>query len=537
MTLISKPPPKLVDPLALSDELWPHITFYRKQKEIIYSVWDNDETVVPAGNELGKDFIGGAIAVLFFLSRHPCRICTSSTTDYHLDVLWSEINRFIDEAVYPLEYGKGGPLILGHRSIKKVVNGVLCPISKIRGIVPAPGKEAALQGFHVDSSDGVPRNLWMCDEASGANDAMYRVATGWAKRRYIFGNPWPCTNFFYRAVEGNLTTKDPGGDLLRVGRKGYARKVVHISAEDSPNVRLGLIRESKGLEIGDPAPSLLPGVKGYWDYKEHRRLWDAQDQCVKLDGRFYKGKEIMLFPDEYLKMAADRADELTQQYGVNRKGRTIGVDPAEGGDSTVWTVADSMGLIYQIPMKTPDTTVVVTKTIELMREFGVDAGNVLLDRGGGGYEHACEMRKRGYNVRTVGFGESASPELRRGMTPLDHRKLQKEEQYAFCNRRAEMYGLLSRAINPIQRGEQKQPVYGIPRTMTDLMAQLRVIPKLPDPEGRLWLPPKHKSPKTDNSNTKTMQELIGHSPDEADSAVLAYYGIIQKTYRARAGAA
>jgi len=534
MIQLSKKPPKgVVDPLALASELWPHITFYKKQKQILYSIWDNDETVVPAGNELGKDFIGGAATVLFFLSRHPCRVCTSSATDYHLDVLWAEINRFIQESKYPLNYNQGGPLIIGHRSIKKVVNGSVCPISKVTGIVPAPGKEAALQGFHVDSTDGIPRNLWICDEASGANDAMYRVASGWAKRMYIFGNPWSCSNFFYRAVEGHLETKDPGGDIRREGRPGFYRRVISICAEDSPNVRLGMIRASKGLDVGDPC--LLPGVKGYWDYKKHRQLWDAQDQCVKLDGRFYRGKEVMLFPDEYLKMAADRADKLMKEHGVNRKGRTIGVDPAEGGDSTVWTVADSLGLIHQTGMKTPDTTEIVDKTLSLMREFAVSAENVLFDRGGGGYEHACQMRKMGYNVRTVGFGESVMPELKRGLTPLEQRKLQKEEQYAYCNRRAEMYGVLSHAVNPIRRGDEKMLVYGIPRTMTDLVAQLRVIPKLTDPEGRLWLPPKHKSPKTDNAKTKTMHELIGHSPDEADSAVLAYYGIIRKTFKARAG--
>lgn len=42
-----------LDPIAFQRKLWPHITFYREQVEIIYSVENNDETFVPAGNMLG----------------------------------------------------------------------------------------------------------------------------------------------------------------------------------------------------------------------------------------------------------------------------------------------------------------------------------------------------------------------------------------------------------------------------------------------------------------------------------------------------
>ena len=42
-----------VDPIAFQKLLWPQVTFYDKQREIIYSVEDNDETYVPAGNMLG----------------------------------------------------------------------------------------------------------------------------------------------------------------------------------------------------------------------------------------------------------------------------------------------------------------------------------------------------------------------------------------------------------------------------------------------------------------------------------------------------
>jgi hypothetical protein len=144
----------------------------------------------------------------------------------------------------------------------------------------------------------------------------------------------------------------------------------------------------------------------------------------------------------------------------------------------------------------------------------------------------------------VFFGEKVIPERKRGLTPLEHRKLQDEERTTYFNRRSEMYGLLSRAIDPESEGESEttssrtkpKEVYGIPQSMVELHKQLRPIPKIYNGEGQLWLPPKNKPPGSDKSTVKTLIEMIGHSPDEADSAVLCYYGLIRKGKRIRAGA-
>lgn len=44
---------KIVDPIQLGKLLWPEVTFYSRQQEIIYSVLENDETIVPAANVVG----------------------------------------------------------------------------------------------------------------------------------------------------------------------------------------------------------------------------------------------------------------------------------------------------------------------------------------------------------------------------------------------------------------------------------------------------------------------------------------------------
>ncbi len=42
-----------VDPIALQKLWWPKVMWYDKQVEVVYSVEENDETIVPAGNKLG----------------------------------------------------------------------------------------------------------------------------------------------------------------------------------------------------------------------------------------------------------------------------------------------------------------------------------------------------------------------------------------------------------------------------------------------------------------------------------------------------
>ena len=54
--------------LAAFKHHWPAPPgLYNKQREVVRSVVENKETVVVAGNQLGKDYVAGAIALLFFL--------------------------------------------------------------------------------------------------------------------------------------------------------------------------------------------------------------------------------------------------------------------------------------------------------------------------------------------------------------------------------------------------------------------------------------------------------------------------------------
>lgn len=185
-------------PMKFAQLLWPDVVFYREQRKIIRSVVHNDETFVTAGHQLGKDFVAGFIALWFFLTRHPVRVVTTSVKDDHLRVLWGEIGRFIDTARYPLGHKDGGPLVVKHREIQKIVNGTVCKVSYLIGSVSEKGEGMA--GHHA------AHTLLLVDEASGVEDEVYKRADSWAKRKLIIGNPYECQNFFRKGVEG--------GDLL-----------------------------------------------------------------------------------------------------------------------------------------------------------------------------------------------------------------------------------------------------------------------------------------------------------------------------------
>ena len=509
---------KIVDPIAFINLLWPEVYLYQQQREICYSVQHNDETIVPAGNMLGKDFVSGLIILHYFMTRHPCRIVTTSAKDDHLRVLWGEIGNFIQSSAVPLTTDKGGPLTLNHQNLKKIVNGEECKISYVTGMVASPGSIAAMQGHHVaKTGDGIPRTLFVSDESSSVPDEYYTMARTWANRTLVIGNTWPCNNFFYHAIKGKPGTDDKGGDIPKPDTDVYYRKVIKITARDSPNVKYALAEQRAGIKPS--GKMLVKGVKDWDEYSKNLVMWDKIQQCVSLEAEFYEGAEIRLYPIEWIL----RANRIAVETKPRTKGRAIGCDPAEGGDKTCWSVIDDYGLLELVSMKTPDTSIIPNQTIALMKKWDVPPHMVFFDRGGGGKQHADAMRSNhNLKVKTVAFGESVMPEKRRGIGTLDTRKEADEQRYTYTNRRAEMYGMLRLLMDPTE-GES----FGIGAEHVDLIEQLKPIPLLYDGEGRLFLPPKNK--KDPESKIKTLTELIGRSPDEADSLVLAVYGMRRKS--------
>jgi hypothetical protein len=301
-------------------------------------------------------------------------------------------------------------------------------------------------------------------------------------------------------------------------------------------VQLGLQQEREGKTPTNE--EVIPGVITYEMYKKWMQLFDPIKKSIAIFGEFYEGAEILMFPPEWLDRAEKIAEELKGEF---RRGLAIGIDPAEGGDKTVMAVVDDMGLIEIRSKQTPDTSVITGEAIAFMREYQVKPENVLFDRGGGGKQHADRLRAQGYNVRTVGFGDSLTPDPSLASQSTRSRLEQKEERYFYTNRRAQMYGELREVLDPARGFGYRPPIlvdgemvtmtepgrgFGLPAEYSDLRFQLAPIPLLSDGEGRLRMLPKNKKDK--DSKEKTLSELIGRSPDEADALVLALHGLLHK---------
>ncbi len=298
----------------------------------------------------------------------------------------------------------------------------------------------------------------------------------------------------------------------------YFRKVIKIRAEDSPNVRSGC--------------ATVPGVLTREEYEKRLATWDKIRICVGISAEFYEGAEVLLYPPMWIDMAHRRAAELR---GRPRQAVAIGVDPAEGGDRSAYAVVDRHGLIELISRQTPDTSVVCGEVLALARKYNVKSDKIIFDRGGGGKEHADRLRKQGHDVQTVAFGEAPSLEIRYQAYPPGPRREMQEERYAYRNRRSELYGTLRLKLDPVANPEG----FGIPAEYTELRRQMAPIPLAYDEEGRLELPSKRRKT-LDQNNTNlrkpTLMELIGCSPDELDSVVLAVWGLDHEGPRRRVGA-
>ena len=516
--------PRVPDPVAFQQFMWPDTRFYDRQWELILSAENDKQTVCPAGNMLGKDFIAGHIAVSQFLrygngggkNYDTVRIVpTSVDKDQLRGVLWGEIKRWIQTMRFDC-----GLVARDEMRVTKMLNGAEDPISYLWCRVASRENDGAgLLGHHATHTLGI------IDEASGFYHDFKLKMDAWAKHLLVIGNPYPCTNFFKYAVKGGdpLNPDDRGGDIVRPDGS-YYRRVIKITAEDSPNVKYARWQQKNGVLEPDNTV-VLPGVLTWQEYQDRRNNWDKVSQCRSLDAEFWEGEDSLMYPPERLNRAEAIALKL---LGKTRRAKAMGVDSAEGGDDTAWYVVDEYGILDWLSIKTPDTTVIPNKTIAFIKKWNIPPHRVMFDRGGGGYGHACVLRERGYDVQTVAFGDPVQREAHRGMILFGEKKESKEERYVYKNRRAEMYGMLMELINPNMNSQG----FGIPRELVELRRQMSPIPKLEDGEGRIYLPPKSKP---QGSTVVCLKDLLGRSPDDLDALVLAVYGMKQKRHTPTAG--
>jgi len=510
----------LEDPLKFVAACWPDIRLYEKQAEVLMSIKDNYETTVHAANEVGKDFTASLAVVWFFCSRSPCRVVTSSSGETQLKtILWSEIRERIATSVIDLG------LDLQTLKITRKFNGKPDDLSYVIGHVTKTVEN--FQGHHLPHD--IPRILAVFDECSGIADEFHTACESWAHRILNIGNPMNTHNYFYRNVKAG-DVEDPAG------RGGLLSKVIHISALDSPNVQVGMMREAAG--IPGPHPNVLPGVLAYDEYIRRSQQWDKVKRHIRLKGLFYTGESSLCFPTEWLDKSEKSWNKLhSSGYDPDNLRKyqpgslAMGIDCGAGRDLSVWTIIDRLGVVYQYEQVTPDTHKITQKTLELMNRFQINPARVCFDAGGGGKQIVDHMRARDRSlssIRSISFGGSATPPPQKKVKGRHARIEAKEEAWVYKNKRAEMHGTLRKWMDP---SINAMP-FGIPSELYVLREDLAVLPMWFDNEGKMFLPPKDSNPGTrENPDAITIKKLLGRSPDRGDSLVLAVEALARLTKR------
>lgn len=546
--------PWILNPFKLLSVGWPHVKLADYQGEILTSLsgycWrtqkrlnqGNKITVVPAANMMGKDFIASYAALWFFVSRTPCRVVTTSIDYDQLNgVLWGEIRRWLETCKIPLSIDNN------HLHLRQLnPNGTRVGLSEMVGKTAQPNKKEGLLGRHIQRGPGgLPMALFIGDEASGLQDCHVQAAETWAHQMLFIGNCYPTTNFFYRYSKAG-DQDDPTIDYAKNPNAAKAVKIIRIKAEQSPNVRLGMKQKELGQEPTGLLPNgepIIPGCMTYSEYMYRRTSpeWTEERQTIGLDAEFYEGNQIKLYPPDWIALAIEAAATL-DLTNPPRRAKAMGVDPAEGGDDTVWTIVDQLGILHQTSMKTHDTYTIYEKSIALGAEYGLAPDRWFFDAGGGGKQIVQLLNRKGYAANYVPFGSTPwSPEIdERGNPIVDPKTVYK-------NRRAQMMGEVRQVISPYETDLKQdringklvevpsvrdKNVFGIPGKYTQLIDQMRPIPLTRDDRDVLYVLPKSK-PKQGFKGL-TLTELLGRSPDHLDSLALAVHGMLNpvSTFRA-----
>lgn len=311
--------------------------------------------------------------------------------------------------------------------------------------------------------------------------------------------------------------------------KRYVRKVIHIAAEDSPNVAYAL----KEIEAGkEPSGAILiPGVIDYFDYKMRLKKWDAEAICIGIKGRFYESKDNKLYPVDWIQHAEQLATTITN---FNRKPVAMGIDPGEGSAKSSWSVVDEVGLIDLNSFQTPNTSDIVKHTIGLIKKYSLHPQQVLMDRGGGGKQHADRLRELGYDIRTISFGGRVRIDpTRPGVQGVGIDAIEAVElKWTYASMRAQMYGEFREMLDPYAYTDQAEPRFALPQRFKELRRQMEPIPLIRDNQGRITIPPKNPMP---GYKGPTLLSIIGKSPDELESTILAVHGLLHPVQQLEMG--
>lgn len=283
------------DPVAFFREVL-GIEPWDRQVEIIEAVRDHDRVTVRSGHKVSKSTSAAGLALWFFCSFPDARVVMSSVTSRQVDaILWRELS-------------------MRHARARVPIGGELSKLART-GLRSADFREVS--GFTAKEAEAVAgisgtHLLYILDEASGIPEAIFEAIEGnraGGARLAMFSNPTKNSGTFYES---------------HTSRRDFYR-AIHISSEESPNVRAG--RE------------VIPGLATAAWVTEKRAEWgeDSPLYQVRVKGQFPRVEGRKVVQLHLVTEAEERWEETPGDAPADGR-LNVGVDPAALGDDEAGVV-------------------------------------------------------------------------------------------------------------------------------------------------------------------------------------------------------
>lgn len=322
------------------------------------------------------------------------------------------------------------------------------------------------QGFHEEHI------LVIVDEAAGVNLEIYEaiegILTSSGARLLLIGNPTAIGTPFYDAFVKNI---------------GY--KTFHVSAFDTPNfTAYGITPEDIASDTWQKKVKEIPYprlITPQW-VSDRYKAWGelSAPYQVRVMGNFPQQGEDTLIPLLWIELAMERWDETPEDKPVQ-----LGVDVAAfGSDKTVIAVRKGKKLSALNVYSQKNTRETAGLVLQFAREN--DTRKIAVDEIGVGRGVVDSLEEDGYYGVGVNVAErSRDPER-------------------YHNLRAELWYSFREMLDP-----DKEPIALPPDD--ELLSELASVKYKVDSRGAIQIESK-----------EDMKKRLGHSPDRADAAVLAF---------------
>jgi phage terminase large subunit len=295
------------DPVGFSRDIL-GVEPWTKQIEILEAVRDHKRVSVRSGHKCGKSMTLAIVALWFYFSWTDARVVMSSVTQRQVDqILWREVRKLRARSK---EWIAGEMHDLARSGFKADAD-----LGDFREIVGFTAREAeavaGVSGANI---------LYEVDEASGVEDIIFEAIEGnraGGARLLLSSNP--------TRTEGEFFESHHDKAISEANSRGFY-KTIHVSSEDTPNVREGR--------------DVIAGLATREWVEEKLREWGEDSPLfqVRVRGNFVKKEDGQILSIHEIDAAEERwkasCDENKRYVcGLEDGELVIGDDPAGAGDA------------------------------------------------------------------------------------------------------------------------------------------------------------------------------------------------------------